>query len=108
MTFSSTPLRERTIQIVDILSSIERDILPSEYRPEVVAEIDEKQAQRDASERTVLQDLPKTVLLWGCYDELTWQAVNQFVTANTRAVLFTQKLNRRFREQFARYDELST
>jgi hypothetical protein len=107
MTFSSTPLRERKITVVDILSSIERDILPSEYRPEVVAEIDEKQAQRDASERTVLQDLAKTVLLWGCHDEIAWQAINQFVPADTRALLFTQKLNRRFREQFERYDDLS-
>lgn len=104
--FTSTTLEQRTIQALDIVSSFDPDLLPFEFQPEVIQSITDGQSNRPHNEWTIPVNLPGTVLLWAVHDPDCWAFLNKCQPPDIRAVLFAQKLRRRLRDEFERYDRI--
>jgi hypothetical protein len=104
--FTSTTLEQRTIVALDIVSSFDPDLLPSEFQPEVIQSITDGQSNRPHNEWTIPVNLPGTVLLWTVHDPDCWTFLNKCQPPDIRAVLFAQKLRRRLGDEFERYDRI--
>ncbi|OAP54895.1 hypothetical protein AYL99_10595 [Fonsecaea erecta] len=103
MGFDNTTLEERKIIVRDIISSFDSHVLPEEFKPDVYERITEAQAKRSPTEWTIRDDFHATLMQWGCHDETAWTLLRR-IAPRDRALLFIQKLQRRFNEQFDRYD----
>lgn len=106
MRFQSTTLEQRKHHVRDVISSFDRTTLPSEFRNDVFARIDEEQAGRAQSEWTRQGDLTGTAMQWGSHDPGSWEALNRWQPPNPRARLFAEKLRRLFDDQFKKYEDL--
>jgi hypothetical protein len=107
--FHDTSLDERKWVARDIILSFHLRQLPLEFDADVRAPqmITEENAGRAPTEWTIPGNLNATLFTRACYDPVSWEALNKCETSKKRAILFGQKLERRFDEQLKRYDELS-
>lgn len=108
MSLTSAQIRSRAVNIRDILSSFDRDVLPSEFKPQIFDELDRpSQARPPVSQWTIQEDLSGTLLQWGVYNEETWEVLIQLQSPSTLARCFYEKLRRRFDHLFDEYDQLA-
>ncbi|KAL2421181.1 hypothetical protein ABEF95_005182 [Exophiala dermatitidis] len=108
MRFQATTLEQRKHHVRDIISSFDRTTLPTEFRNDVFARIDEEQAGRAQSEWTRQGDLTGTAMQWGSHDPVSWETLNRWQPPNPRARLFAEKLRRLFDHLFEEYEVLGT
>ncbi|KIW21825.1 uncharacterized protein PV07_12752 [Cladophialophora immunda] len=104
--FDSTPFGQRKRDARDIVSSFDRNDLPSEFCPDTYKRITVGQAKRPSSEWTITGDLPRTIMTWMVHDPNGWALLNKCLPMKLRTKLFVEKLQRRFQHEFDRYDEV--
>jgi hypothetical protein len=105
MTSPNFPFEGRKTTVQDILSSFSREILPSEFRPELFTNIDLGQRDRP-SEWTIAGDLEGTLMNWGVHDDDCYEFLKRAQPASTRSVLFHQKVVRRLTSEIERYRDV--
>jgi hypothetical protein len=95
----------RKITIQDIMSSFDREALPSEYRAELFTSLVREQRQRP-TEWTITGDLIGTLIQWGVHDEDFAQNLNRMQPEATRSRLFHEKVARRLEGELESYRDI--
>ena len=95
----------RKLAIRDIISAFDRHRLPSEISPDAFKSIDLEQASRDEGEWTRVGDLEGTLMQWGTHHAGLHNVLDSLQKPEQRAILFWQKLARRFEAEFDEYDD---
>jgi hypothetical protein len=103
--FSTTPLDGRKKLVRHILASFDEKELPSEYRPEIYASIDEQQAKRPAYEWTIGDDLPGTLMRHACHSVRGWNLLVSLESDEVRGRKFGQKIRRRFEQKIREHHD---
>lgn len=106
--FTLTTLSQRKVVVRDIVSSFDSGVLPSEFRPHIYQCITDEQSMRPNVEWTIPGDLSGTLMQWGVHDLECWALLNKCQPPTIRAILFAEKLQRRFEDEFERYDHISS
>lgn len=104
MRFAASTLEQRKKRVRAILASFDRDEVPSRYKADIYASIDEEQSGRSPSEWVIGDDLLGSLMQKGCHDPAVWVALNELEPAEVRTRKFGQKINRLFKAGFERYD----
>lgn len=104
MRFAASSLEQRKRRIRGILASFDRDEIPSHYKPDIFASIDEEQSRRPSSEWVIGDDLEGSLMQKGCHDPAAWVVLNELEPADVRMRKFGQKINRLFRAEIEKYD----
>jgi hypothetical protein len=104
---SASPIsdvRSRAIEARDILSSFDRDKLPQEILGEGLFENIEP--YRRSEDRTRIDDLLGSLFQHAAHDDAFFRELCKMQSESTRLRLFYEKVSRRLKQAFARYDEL--
>ncbi len=96
----------RKTDVQDILSSFSRDILPSEFKPELFRNIDEDQRLRPPIEWTIPEDLEGSLMQWGIHDNDCYNFLRRTQPPSVRSVLFHQKIARRLKAEMEIYRDI--
>jgi len=96
-------LSHRRHEVWDILSSFDKSTFAAEFR---LADWNKVADPQRNSALTIPGDLEGTMLYRGCHDAAAWQALNKSLPSSVRAKMFSEKLSRRFSEQFQKFDGL--
>ena len=104
MRFAASSLEQRKKRVRAVLASFDRDEIPSRYKADIYASIDEEQSKRSPAEWVIGDDLLGSLMRKGCHDPAVWVALNELEPAEVRTRKFGQKINRLFKAEFQRYD----
>ena len=106
--FEGTSLEERKVIVRDIIASFDDRQLPSElFNSEYLDAITQAHADRP-DWRTIHDSLGATLMQWCCHDKAGWVFINRLHSSTTRALLFSEKVERRLQEQIDNYDTLAS
>jgi hypothetical protein len=96
---------KRKFIIQDILSSFQRNVLPSEYRIDIFSVIHREQQAR-ASEWTLPEDLEGSLAQRAAHDEQCFEVLQSLQPERDRSRLFHEKVARRLQDEFDKYQIL--
>lgn len=97
---------QRKMAVQDILSSFDREVLPSEFRVDLIGGVDKQQGQRPSSEWTIPGDLMGSLLQWGIQDTPCYEFLERLQPTSARSRLFHEKVSRRLAGEFEKYKDL--
>lgn len=108
MAATDDAFEQRKTTVQDILSSFDRETLPSEFRMDLIGSVDKEQGQRPSSEWTIPGDLMGSLLQWGIQDTHCYDFLERLQPSSTRSRLFHEKVVRRLAREFEKYKEVES
>lgn len=105
----SRRVQERSFEARDILSSFERDVLPVEYLSDIFQNIDHARSDHVQNPEfwTRQEDLKGTLLQHAAHSDEVLSALSRMQRHDMRVRLFREKISRRLKESFDKYDGLA-